>query len=274
MRKLYTSHPIFVLVLTSLFVSTLAHAAPKSNLWAKWQAHNTGSSIKINHSAWDAFLKKYTTKTDELVRVKYSAVTQADKQALNAYLNQLSHQIVTKLNRKEQMAFWINAYNALTVKTVLDAYPVSSIRKIKLGGIFSSGPWSKKLITVEGAKLSLNDIEHRILRPIWKDPRVHYAVNCASIGCPNLQRQAFTASNVDSLLNNGARDYINSTRGVRVSGNDITASSIYKWFKEDFGNNDADIIAHWLQYARPALKSALAGKISIDRYQYNWSLNK
>lgn len=275
MRTLYTSHPIFLLfVLASIFISLNAHAAPKSDLWSKWLPYNESSTTKVDHSAWDAFLKKYTIKTGELVRIKYSAVTPADQQSLNTYLNQLSQQAVANLNRQEQKAFWINTYNSLTIKTVLDAYPVSSIKKIKLGGVFASGPWDEKLITIEGAKLSLNDIEHRILRPTWKDPRVHYAVNCASIGCPNLQQQAFTASNIDSLLNKGARDYINSARGVSVSGDNIKASSIYKWFKEDFGHNDAQIIVHWMKYARPELKSALEGKHHINKYRYDWSLNK
>lgn len=271
------THTIFsfvCVVLLLLLTNTSAHAAPKADLWPKWQTNNAGSTTHLDHSAWSTFLKKYTVKKNEIVRVKYRAVTPADKQTLNAYINQLSQQPVTRLNSKEQKAFWINAYNALTIKTVLDAYPVTSIRKIKFGGLFASGPWDEQLITIEGVKLSLNDIEHRILRPIWKDPRVHYAVNCASIGCPNLQQQAFTHENIDSLLSKGARDYINSSRGVRISGDDITASSIYTWFKEDFGSNDANIIAHWSQYARPALKSALTGKTRINKYQYNWSLNE
>ena len=121
----------------------------------------------------------------------YAAVTQADRTALKTYLKDLQAVRVTTLPRRAQMPFWINLYNALTVEVILDNYPVKSIRDIK-SGLFSSGPWSTELVRVEGHDLSLDDIEHEILRPIWKDKRIHYAVNCASIGCPNLAAKAYT----------------------------------------------------------------------------------
>ena len=110
----------------------------------------------------------------------------------------MSDLTITDYNKKEQLAYWINLYNSLTIKVVLEHYPVKSIKEIKLSGIFKPGPWKKELVIIEGKKLSLDNIEHDILRPIWKDNRVHYAVNCASIGCPNLQNSAFTAKNSDS----------------------------------------------------------------------------
>lgn len=126
---------------------------------------------------------------------RYAEVTKEDKTLLNDYLDQLSKLDPREFNRQEQYAYWVNLYNALTVKLILDNYPVASITK--LGGLFSFGPWDEKVFTVAGQTLTLNDIEHRILRPIWKDPRTHYAVNCASLGCPNLQSQAFTAQNTE-----------------------------------------------------------------------------
>ncbi len=160
------------------------------------------------------------------------------------------------------------------MKLVLDHYPVASVRDIDISpGWFSIGPWGKKLLTIEGEAVSLNDIEHRILRPIWRDARIHYAVSCASIGCPDLPAEAFTAINADALLTAGAREYVNHPRGVRVEDGRLIVSSLYVWFAEDFGDGDADVIAHLRRYARPDLAAALAGVGRIDDFAYDWRLN-
>ncbi len=158
---------------------------------------------------------------------------------------------------------------------VLEHYPVETIRAIRISpGFFSIGPWGKKLISVEGEKLSLDDIEHRILRPIWKDPRIHYAVNCASLGCPKLMPRAFTAANTEALLEQGARDFINSYHGARFEADGrLTASSIYDWFQEDFGGSEAGVIAHLRLYARPELESKLERISDVYDFDYDWSLN-
>jgi hypothetical protein len=154
---------------------------------------------------------------------------------------------------------------------------VKSIRDISLGGSLTSfvtgGPWSKPLVTVEGKALSLDNIEHDILRKVWRDPRVHYAVNCASLGCPNLMPAAFTAATLDAMLTQGARDYVNHRRGVNLTGKTLRVSNIYTWFVEDFGGNERGVLAHVSQYAAPALKAQLAGINSIAGYDYDWSLN-
>jgi len=179
---------------------------------------------------------------------------------------------ISRYNRDQQRAFWINLYNALTVEVVLDHYPLESIREIS-SGWFSRGPWDLELIEIEGEALTLNDIEHRILRPIWRDPRIHYAVNCASLGCPNLRMQAFTAANSDSLLEAGAVEYINHPRGARVVDGELHVSSIYVWFKADFGGNDAGVIAHLKKYAKGELRAAIDGIEHIDDDSYDWRIN-
>ncbi len=168
--------------------------APQSDLWPKWQKHEPASSQKIDHSAWDTWLKKYLVAPHPsgIHRVRYGSVAPEDRKALKSYLEKLQSLQISQYNRAEQKAYWINLYNALTVEIVLSRYPVESIRDISISpGLFSRGPWDAKLLTVEGEKLSLNDVEHRILRPIWQDARVHYGVNCASLGCPNLQPAGF-----------------------------------------------------------------------------------
>ena len=262
----------FLIIMTPMLLS----AAPKPELWPHWKAHNSANTEQVDHSAWGQFLAKHlvTDHPAGINRLHYSSVTPSDKQALDTYLDKLQGLLVSALNRDEQKAYWINLYNALTVKVVLDQFPVKSIRDINISpGWFNSGPWDAKLLLIEGENLSLNDIEHRILRPIWQDNRVHYAVNCASLGCPNLQTVPFTASNTRELLDQAARDYINHPRGAQLVDNKLTVSSIYDWFQIDFGGNEAEVITHLRQYATAELKASLDGRSSIDNYSYNWQLN-
>lgn len=270
------------IVLLYLFVQALAPVdafathgigAPKAKLWEKWTAHDPVATATLDHNAWERFLKEYVRPHSSGVnRVAYAKVRSSDKAVLDRYVKNLTEVPISRYNRDEQLAYWINLYNALTVKVVLDYYPVQSIRDIK-SGFFSIGPWNKKLITVEREKLTLNNIEHRILRPIWKDPRIHYGVNCASIGCPNLQPVAFTGSTADTLLDKAAREFINHPRAARVDRGRLVVSSIYVWFHEDFGDNDKDVIEHLRQYADPKLVNSLSGITRIADDRYDWVLN-
>jgi len=172
------------------------------------------------------------------------------------------------------MAFWINLYNALTVQVVLDHFPVESIRDIKISpGLFSFGPWGKLLVSVEDEEISLNDIEHRILRPVWRDPRIHYAVNCASIGCPSLDVRAYTADTIDARLDQAARAYVNDPRGVTIKNGRVSVSKIYDWFIDDFGGKEKTVLRHLTQYSTPDLAAKLKeiGKLSDEHY--DWSIN-
>ena len=247
-------------------------AAPKPDLWARWQQHDAASAASVDHRLWDDFLSANLVAQGGIALIPYGDVSAADKQSLKRYIEMLSHTDVDLLNRAEQFAFWVNAYNALTVDLIIDEYPVKSIRDIS-GGLFSPGPWDDDIIRVAGETLTLNDIEHRILRPIWQDARVHYAVNCASIGCPNLAAVAFTAANADSLLDAGARDYINHPRGAAVRDGKLIVSSIYEWFGRDFGGSDASIIAHLKTYADDDLRADLESISNIADDQYDWNLN-
>lgn len=261
-------------ILLSVLTSFATMAAPKAELWKYWQQSNPQSSQSIDHRVWQAFLSKYVeTSADGVNRLAYGSVTLKDKSALKQYIQELSNKRITDYSRDEQLPFWINLYNALTVDVVLDHYPVTSIRKIK-NGFFSLGPWGKKLLTIEGNKLSLDDIEHRILRPLWKDPRIHYAVNCASIGCPNLRQRAFTKTSADNDLSEAAIAYVNHPRGARVKDGKLMVSSIYKWFQSDFGDDDRGVIQHLRQYAAPSLTDALNAITEIDDDEYDWALNE
>jgi len=256
---------------------TSATAAPKAEAWTFWAANDPAGRVRVDHAPWDRFLKKYvvTNHPSGINRVRYASVTPEDRKILDGYILRLQQVEVTRLNRFEQKAYWINLYNALTVKVVLDHYPVKSIRDIKISpGLFSSGPWGAKLLTIQGQKVSLDDIEHRILRPLWKDNRAHYAVNCASMGCPNIQVEAYTPENMDALLEKGAREYVNHPRRVRLSGDRLHLSSIYDWFQGDFGGSEESVLRHLQRYANPELATRLkefGGKISYD---YDWRINE
>lgn len=250
-----------------------ANFTPPSDLWPRWQQHDSQSKLIIDHAAWDRLLKTYIRPDNTgLNRFDYSKVSQADSKALEDYIAKLASLPISRYNKDEQFAYWVNMYNAVTVKVILDHYPVASIRDIN-DGFLSPGPWDRKLVTVENNAVSLNDIESRILRPIWNDPRIHYAVNCASIGCPNLRKQAFTGANRQTLLAEGAKEYINNPRGVRFVGSKLITSSIYAWFKGDFGGSETAVLVHLKQHATPELFKQLDGVKEIDNYEYDWGLN-
>ncbi len=177
---------------------------------------------------------------------------------------------ITQYPRDEQFAYWVNLYNAATVDVIIDNYPLESIRDI---GLIGQGPWKDKILTVSGKPLSLDDIEHGILRPIWKDVRIHYAVNCASIGCPNLANRAYTGQALEEMLDEAATAYINHPRGfARVEGK-LVASSIYDWYGSDWGEQ-SDILQHARRYATPQTLEMLRDATTIDEFGYDWSLNE
>jgi len=256
-------------------------SAPSAQLWQKWAANDPNSKVVIDHQAWGGYLRRYLAEEpDGIGRLRYGEVSAADRQALARYVEDMSKVQLHALKPAEQFAYWINLYNALTVKTVLDHYPVKSIRDISLGGSLlpnfltgGGGPWQAKLIRVEGEEIALDDIEHRILRPLLKDNRIHYAVNCASIGCPTLMPVPFTAGNLLSLLDRAARLYVNHPRGVRVEGGGLAVSSIYRWYQEDFGGNWQGVLTHLRRYASPTTGQMLAPFETIKTDTYDWQLN-
>ena len=256
-----------------------AQAAPKAEPWPRWQAHDNRSAATIPHEAFDRFLAAYLRPgRDGINRVAYRKVSAANQAALTAYVAQLQALPISQYPRAEQRAYWINLYNAETLRLVLAAYPLASIRDIRLGGSFTArlfgGPWAAKTLQVEGIALSLDDIEHRILRPIWRDSRTHYAVNCASLGCPNLAARAYTAASMAVMLDEGATAFINHPRGVRIAEGKATVSNIYQWFAEDFGGDDAGVLTHLRQYSAPVQKAALAGVTRLQYGDYDWALNE
>ncbi len=219
------------------------------------------------NAAYNAFLAKYIVPQNGINLVRYGDVSAADKAALDGYIDTLSQSGPPSGAKEDIMAYWFNLYNAKTVSMILDNYPLNSIRDI-------SKPWKKKRLIVNGTPMSLDNIEHDTVRAAYDEPRVHYAFNCASIGCPNLKASAWQAATLEADLSQAAHDYIASARGISVdSKGRIDASKIYKWYKADFGGSEAGILAHVARYATGAKKDAILANSKIDDFDYNWSLN-
>lgn len=247
-------------------------------------ARDDGNAATIDHGAWQAVLDAHldTDHPSGIHRFDYAALkaSAADGERLAGYLASLQRIDPRTYAAGEQMAYWVNLYNALTVRLVAANYPVKSIRDLGEAWL-SIGPWDDVLANVAGRDLTLNDIEHEILRPIWRDNRIHYAVNCASLGCPNLPPTAFTGANAERLLDAGARAYVNHARGVAFpagpddpdAANRVVLSKVYDWYRKDFGDDEAGVLAHLARYAAPALAERVRGFEGDVDYAYDWALN-
>jgi hypothetical protein len=229
----------------------------------------------FDHGAFDPLLGQYArASADGITRVDYAAwkSSPSDRGRLRSYIDALAAADPRRLSRDEQFAYWANLYNALTLDVVLDAYPVASIRQIK-PTFLSIGPWKKTVVRVLGVDLSLDAVEQDVLRKGWRDPRVHYAVNCASISCPNLPLRAWRGAGLSQSLDAAARAYVNHPRGVRFVGDGLVVSSIYRWYAADFGGTDAAVIGHLRGFAAAPLRARLDAAHRIARDDYDWSLN-
>jgi hypothetical protein len=271
-------NPIYVVIRAICFFVFMSGAATAAELADLFRDAAAGAHIRVDHSIWDRLLQTYVKPdADGLNRVDYFAFREGGHAELKQYLAQLQAVDPRILDRAEQFAYLANLYNAKTIDIVLDHYPVSSIKEISLGGglfaAFTGGPWKAKVLTLQGVEFSLDDIEHAVLRPLFKDARAHYSVNCASVGCPNLQAHAFTGGKLDAQLDAAARAYVNNPRGASLTRGKLAVSSIYEWFKADFGGSDQGVLAHLRKYATPDLKAKLDGVKTISDNRYDWSLN-
>lgn len=216
-------------------------------------------AAQVSHVAWDQLVKTYVSASGN---VNYKGF---DKTALNDYLQTLSaNPPQSGWSADAQKAYWINAYNAFTVSLVLENYPLKSIKDI--GGVFKS-PWDKSFITIGGKTYTLNQIEHDILRKQFNDPRIHFAIVCASRSCPVLRREAYEASALDRQLDEQTKIFLNDPSKNRVSSGHV--SKIFDWFKSDFTKNGT-VIDFLNRYA----DSKIDPKTSIEFLDYDWSLNE
>ncbi len=222
------------------------------------QAEISEHTAKVNHTEWDALLQKYVNNTGN---VNYAAL-KSDQANLNNYLKIISQNTPqSNWTKSEKLAYWINAYNAFTIKLIVDNYPVKSIKDLKGGN-----PWDEKWIKIREKTYSLNNIENDIIRPTFKEPRIHFAVNCAAASCPPLLNKAWTAQNLEANLANQTRQFINNTKYNQLSSSAIKVSKIFDWYGGDFGN----LISYLNKYTETPIKSN--AKVSFA--EYDWSLNE
>ncbi len=224
------------------------------------------TDIVVDNNIYGELLEKYVRNG----KVDYAGF-KAEETKLDRYLKILENVSTAELSRDEQFAFYVNTYNAWTIKLILSGYPgVSSIKD--LGTIFKS-PWKKEIVRIDGKVISLDDVEHSILRPRYQDPRVHFAINCAAKSCPPLQSEPFEGVSLNRQLNEATRSFINDSNSYQLEEDKLHVSRIFKWFSEDF--ND-DILGFFLKYATGNLKLALAersDRIQVKFLRYDWSLN-
>ncbi|MEO0972090.1 MAG: DUF547 domain-containing protein, partial [Pseudomonadota bacterium] len=272
-RRIFMRLSSLLTALVLALAASPAWTAPNAKLWPLWDSSNESSGETVDHTAWGAFLAAYIVEDDSGInKVAYTRVTPGDRQALQGYLNQLAQTDPRGFSKAEQLAYWINLYNALTVDVVLDNPGKKSI--LRMGkGVIGIGPWDDYFVTIAGEKVTLNDIEHRILRPIFDDRRIHFAINCASLGCPNLVAEAYTAQSVERLLNSSEQAFINHDRGVTFDEKGrLRLSKIFDWYGDDFAPDESALLAYLAQHHQTQ-GDALARYEGKVRYGYDWSLN-
>lgn len=240
----------------------------------------------FDHHAWDEILQLYVVVTDNAAVTTVNYAGLLDQQAeLDLYLAQLAAVSLAEFERwpqAAQLAFLLNAYNAWTIKLVLSDYP--EIESIKDLGSWFNTPWEKQFIPLLEASRSLDDIEHGLIRGSgrYRDPRIHFAVNCASIGCPSLRAEAYTTEHLDAQLEEQTRLFLSDRSRNRLRGSILSISPLFKWYREDFeqGNSDFKSLESFFATYAPALglqdtdiKNLQAGRIRIEYLSYDWRLN-
>ncbi|MXX77962.1 MAG: DUF547 domain-containing protein [Gemmatimonadales bacterium] len=259
-----------------LALGGISCAGPSTDV--AWDEHDPANTARLDHGEWQALLDAYLITDDPsgVTLVDYAKLraNAADRARLAGYIDYLQGLDPRQYAKDVQMAYWINLYNAVTLRVIVDEYPVESIKDIHEGLIPATGPWRDIHASVAGHPLTLDNIEHDILRPIWRDARIHYGVNCASIGCPNLAPEPYTADNLERLLDQAARDYVNHPRGVTLRDETSgVVSSIYFWYQEDFGDSEAGVLEHLRKYAEGDLAERLRDFDGSLDHEYDWSLN-
>ncbi len=241
----------------------------------RWGRHDERSAMRIDHQVWERFLLHYVRQDgDGVHRVAYGHVKDRDRDALARYIEFLAGIDQEAYRRSEQLAYWINLYNALMVQLVLDHYPVASIRQVtrREDGVEGSA-WEWPLIEIDGVSLSLDDIEKNILQPIWNDPRLYYAITCAAVGCPNLQPIPFSGDEIDRQLSDAAMAYVNDPRCIAIKDGELHVSSLYRWHLQAFGGSEQSVIQHLMAYAEPNLAMALQKFDRLNGDHFDWRLN-
>jgi hypothetical protein len=226
----------------------------------------------FDHSIYDALLRQYV---DESGMVGYAPWKKNDQKKLDEYLDRVREASPSKMDRNEAIAFWTNVYNAWTIRGILEFYPLKSI-KDKVSHLGGYNIWDDYRIAIEGKDLSLNDIEHRILRKM-DEPRIHFALVCAAKGCPRLLSEAYAAKQLESQLEKNARHFFGQKQNFELDQNQkvVRLSTILDWYKDDFGRTDKDRLAYYSSFWSPEDREFLGNReFQIEFISYDWNLNE
>lgn len=223
------------------------------------------NTVLVDHQIWTDLLCKHV---DEAGRVDYEGFIR-DSTSFADYLTLLSeHPPGKNWSEAEKLAYWINAYNAFTVRLILDHYPLKSIKDIGDGLPMINSPWDIKFFKIGKTPFDLNTIEHEILRKQFEEPRIHFAINCASFSCPKLRNEAFTAQHLDFQLDDQIRNFLSNPDKNRFTTEKNSLSKIFNWFSSDF-TQQTDLLG-FIQLYKPDLNREL----QMEYMEYNWALNK
>jgi Protein of unknown function, DUF547 len=252
-----------ILLASAVCAPLVAFVAPKPG------PELTTAAAPVDHSTYDRLLRKYVSDKG---LVNYKA-WKGDQKELNQYLDLLSKNPPgANWSKAEQMAYWINAYNAYTIKLILNHYPVESIKDIgsKIKIPFVTTPWAAEFFSIGGKKMSLDDIEHGTLRKKYDDPRIHFALVCASVSCPRLRNEAYTAAKLNQQLDDQGRDFLNDPAKNKISKEGAQLSKYFDWYKGDWSKNGQSV-AKWVNKYSATPMSPTAKITYLD---YNWKLNE
>lgn len=228
-----------------------------------------------DYSPWSGLLQKYY---DRGKGMDYAGLKKNDYATLRKLSDDLAKVNVGTLSKPEQLAFWINLYNISTVRLIVDNYPMKSIRDLSTDPIVRLNVFKKPLVRQGGATLALNDIENDRIREGFKDPRIHFAINCAARSCPPMRNEAFTGARVSEQLDDTARQFFSAPGAVRIEGGagrfTMTTSKVLDWFEDDFKQWGGGVVALSMKYLPPEKSRLIAGsKVSIEYFDYDWNLN-
>ena len=259
-----------VLVMAVVFVGNSVYAAPKAKPLPFWDDSEPTSGLTPNHLRWQQILDKFviTGHPSNIHRIDYGAFSDADEKELREYLAYLQQLDPRQLKKVRQKAYWLNLYNATMVLIVVVSQPSESIRSVDRNNL-----WVAERFNIAGQKLSLDDLVHGILRPLFKDERIHFALNLATLGSANINPLAYTGDNIEEMMEQTARDFLQQPRAVDFSSDELILSRIFFWYESDFGSNLTELKDYLKQYQSPELAEKIEASKRLS-YQYDWSLNK
>ena len=244
-----------------------AQSLQTSAVWAQWNKSNETNPAIIDHRLFDGFLKTYvvTNHPSGINRFRYADVSRRDNKTLKKYIKQLSSIDPRDFRKTEQKAYWLNLYNALTLESLLKLYPISALDHHR---------FSRRVeARVAGQKMTLADIEQRILRPVWGDYKLVFGLSCATLGCPAIHPQAFTAANTDKLLKQYVGEFINHPRGLVINKQELCVSKIFDWYRQDFGSDDRHLLRLFAHYADDNKALYILGFSGEITYAYDKRIN-